>query len=278
MRGSRPSTAPVTPTETRRRMVYKLLLVALVGLIVGSPAVSIAQTPYTTAAVAAKDGSEVGTTAASAANAWLGAQLGYKFGQNNEDLGDNLLVAASVIYQIPLTSSGGLRLPVISNFADIVAAAGGETPEEEAENKLKELLFASSGVRAGLYPYWPVPRTPSDFKVILHGEGSWKLNGFKEEGTDTVNYLNQFRVGGGIELAVGDTTGGAKPLTLSITPIWTRFSRDEYDKVFDDGKSSRGSLELVGVLPLSGRTGLLFEFVRGDVNSFRAGVVIAAEK
>lgn len=262
-----------------------VVLVVLVGLTLSLPAVAAAQTPFTTSTVARSTtaGPEATDTdtrqqkAVSAANAWLGAQLGYKFGQNSEDLGDNLLVAASVIYEIPLKDRG-FHLPVISNFADIVSAAGGGTAEEEAENKLKELLFASSGVRAGLYPYWEVPTKASDLKLVLHGEGSWKINGFKEDGSDAVNYLNQVRLGGGIELAIGEPSGNAKPLTVSLTPVWTRFNREEYDKVFDDGKSSLTSLEIVGVLPLSGRTGLLFEFVRGDVNSFRAGVVIAAEK
>ncbi len=255
------------------------------------PGTAHAQTPYTTSRVA-KDpatttgkGGAAGVTGgedqvrgASPANSWLGAQLGYKFGANSKELGDNLLVSASVIYEIPLAARK-LKLPVISNFSDLVANPSTADEGDNSDDKLKELLLASSGVRAGLYPYRVIESVGGeDFTLVVHGEASWKLNGFKQQDSDDVNYLNQFRLGAGFEVAIGLAEGGHKPLTLSVTPVLTAFGEKEYEKIFNQPKSRLTTVEIVAVLPTSARTGVLFEFVRGDVNSFRAGVIVAGER
>lgn len=260
--------------------MIRLQFAASVCLILASPAGAGAQTPFSTSTVAkASTEGDVTAAAASAANSWLGAQLGYKFGQNSDELGDNLLVSASVIYEIPLESGRKFHLPVVSNFAHLVASPAGENKDAVDEDKLKELLFATSGVRAGVYPYGEVTRlSKTDFKFIIHGEASWKLNGFKNDETEDVSYLNQLRLAGGVEIAIGKTDQGSKPLTLSVTPVHTRFDPKEYEKAFTTRKSSLTSLEVVAVVPVSARTGVLFEYVGGEVSSFRAGLIVATEK
>lgn len=221
-----------------------------------------------------------GISAASAGNAWMGAQLGYKFGANSEQLGDNLLVSASVIYDLPLAENRKLHLPVISNFADLISTPTAESAEEESDDKIKELIFASSGVRAGMYPFRQIDKlsNKTDFNSVVHGEVSWKLNGFKQEGSEDTNYLNQLRLGVGVEFTLGLSDADHRPFTLSITPVHVRFDSKEYEKIFNEKKSSLTTLEMVAVLPVSGKTGVLFEYVAGAVSSFRAGVIIAASK
>ncbi len=222
---------------------------------------------------------EMETLAASAANSWLGAQLGYKFGSDSDELANNLLVSAAAIYDLPLKEGRTFHLPVISNFAPLIANPVSDDAKDGSDDKLKALTLSATGVRAGLYPYREITSlTRDDFRLILHAEGSWKLNGFKQKDSEDVNYLNQLRLGIGFEMAVGTVTDSHKPLTLSVTPVRTLFDRKEYEKVFKEAKSSLSSLEVVAVLPLSARTGVLFEYVNGDAKAFRAGVIVAAEK
>jgi hypothetical protein len=263
-----------------RAVVICLLVLTVVG-------VANAQTPYTVGRVAgtasplerklAADAKK-DLTAASAANPWMGAQLGYKFG-NSDELGDNLLVSASVVHEIAMAKGRLFRLPVISNFADLVSSVSAETPEEESDDKLKELLLGSSGIRAGIYPYREVAGLhQDDFNFVLHGEASWKINGFKAEDSEEIDYVNQLRLAAGFEMAIGRSDDGHRPLTISITPVVTMFDPNEYEKVFKERKERQNTLEIVAVLPIATKTGVLFEFIRGDVQSFRAGVIVASAK
>jgi hypothetical protein len=245
-----------------------------------------AQTPAAVATIAARPTqseaqrttNEVKAESASAANAWMGAQLGYKFGDSSGELGDNLLVSASVTYDIPLADRK-FHLPVISNFADLIADSSAATEGEKKEDKLKELAFATSGIRVGLYPYREIcSLKKKDFSFIVHGEGSWKYNGFKEDATEEVNYLSQFRVAAGFEMSIGVIASDSKPLTVSVTPVRTMFDSKDYEKIFSEDKGHLTTVEIVAVVPVSRRTGVLFEYIVGDVRTFRAGVIVAAEK
>ena len=242
---------------------------------------AVAQTPFATEQVAKKPvDPSIQLLGASAANSWMGAQLGYKFGSNSDELGDNLLVSASVIYKVPLKDTRKWVLPVISNFSNLVSSSGAETAAEESEDKLKELMLASSGIRAGVHPYRVLTGDDkeSDLRLVVHGEASWKFNGVKQDEGEEINYLNQLRLAAGLELSIGTGAGDSKPLTISVTPVHARFNADEYEKIFDDRKSSLTNLEVVAVVPISARSGVLFEYVAGDVRSFRAGVIVAGEK
>ena len=117
-----------------------------------------------------------------------------------------------------------------------------------------------------------------DFKFVVHGEASWKINGFKQDDSDDINYVNQLRLAAGFEMAIGVVGDASRPLTISVTPVITTFDPNEYEKVFNERKSTLTTLEVVAVLPIAARTGVLFEYVRGDVNSFRAGVIVVGEK
>jgi hypothetical protein len=182
-----------------------------------------------------------------------------------------------MIYEIPLDTRV-FFLPVISNFSHLVASPAEGSSEEKSEDQLRELMLASGGIRAGVYPYRILGNPKDDFNFILHGEVSWKLNGFKREDANQVDYLNQLRLAGGVEIAIGKDDEGHKPLTVSVTPVHARFASTEYARIFNESKGHINSLEVVAVLPVSGRTGVLFEYVTGGVSSFRAGLIVAAKK
>lgn len=267
-------------------MRRRTLLICLFLLMVAGAA--SAQTPFTVGRIAGtasplerKLAAEQGTSlsAAAASNPWMGGQLAYTFGKSDE-LGDNLLVSASVVHEISMAEGRLLRLPVIGNFADLVSSgSAGTSEEEERTDKLKDLLLGSSGIRAGLYPYREIAGLHrDDFNFVLHGEASWKINGFRAEDSDDINYVNQLRLGAGFEMTIGLSDGDHRPLTISVTPVVTKFDADEYGKVFKERKHNQRTLEVVAVLPIAAKTGVLFEFIRGDVQSFRAGVIVAAAK
>src|SRR5688500_16602896 len=263
IRLSASATCPEEPSMWSKLLSTVCLLLAVAGS-------AAAQTPHAlTGSPGGTDSSQVQIMGASAANSWIGAQLGYKFGDNSKELGDNLLVSASVIYEIPLTRRSFV-LPVISNFSHLVANPAADTSEQKREDQLRELMLASSGVRAGVYPYRKIGVfSADDVSFIVHGETSWKLNAFKKEEIDEINYLNQMRLAAGFEIAVGKADDDHKPLTLSVTPVHTRFSATEYARIFNESKSHLNSLEVVAVVPVSGRTGVLFEYVTGTLSSFR---------
>jgi hypothetical protein len=259
-----------------RQVLASLRLLLSLCLLHAFAGVVAAQTPHAIANTGETGGAQI--VSASAANSWIGAQLGYKFGDHSKELGDNLLVSASIIYQIPLADRSFV-LPVISNFSHLVADPAAATSEQKRADNLRELMLAASGIRAGVYPYREIGAfSTDDVTFIVHGETSWKLNAFKQEEIDEINYLNQMRLAAGFEIAVGKVDADHKPLTLSVTPVHTRFSATEYARIFNESKSHLNSLEVVAVVPVSGRTGVLFEYVTGTLSSFRAGVIVAAKK
>lgn len=217
----------------------------------------------------------------SAANPWIGSQVGFKFGGTKE-FADNLLVSAQLLWEIE-TNSETFRLPVMGNLGDLVTSAtSSKTEEEQTKQKLQELLTSSAGANVGVYPVLRLIKDHDDGKRVpisltLHGSALWKLNAFSDP-TDT-RYLQQGKFTAGLEFGIGGGKADRWPATLSVTPALTVFSKNDYAKIFAESRSHLFAVEITGILPVGRGVGFLLEGIVGksDRSSLRAGLIIAKE-
>lgn len=217
----------------------------------------------------------------SAISPWVGAQVGYLFGDSKE-FGDNLLVSGKVLYEIDLNTDK-FKLPVIGNISNIIKSkVGFETGEgkEKLDSEIKEIVNSTQGLHIGLYPYYKI--TEGDyFSLIAHGVVGWKLNGIQDTITNTITYLDQGRFSVGLEFVIGNSKEEKSPLTISVAPTLMFFSKNDYNKVFGVEKNSIRTLELTCVIPLNKGIGVMFENItplsKGVDNLFRVGFIYTVE-
>jgi hypothetical protein len=248
-----------------RQPSFRYLLISLSIV----PAGLTAQTPASTINVAGPPPA----AGLAANNPWMGAQVGYKFG-NGGDFENSLLVTARLLYKIesPLPR---LQLPVMGNISDIRPREVSETGETWGE--VQSLLISAEGINLGIFPYFPLHSTDL-LLLTLHGGTSWKVNAYGSPVGET-EYLHQARISGGIELGVGRRADGRLPLTVSIAPVMSFFSADVYEGVFGERRRGLAHLEVTGIVPIGLGVGVLMEGLISSrsTSGFRAGIVLAAE-
>ena len=217
-------------------------------------------------------------------NPWVGAQVGYLFGDSKE-FADNLLVSGRILYEIDLNSpdTSGFHLPVVGNLSNIIKSKVGFVEGEgkdKLDSEVKEIMTSNQGLHIGLYPYYIIRRNET-FSLIAHGVAGLKLNGIQDTVNNKVTYLNQGRFSAGLEIGIGRSNAEKIPLTLSITPTITIFDKSEYKSVFGVEKSTINTLELTCVVPLKKGIGVMFEDIfplsKGVRNVFRVGLIFTAE-
>jgi hypothetical protein len=253
-------------------------------------------------------------------NPWFGAQIAHRFGTDGEFESNLLAAGQFVYEvpfkraeavtdadptdpTAPTPSGtttvgngnsflGKFRLPVVSNFGGKV---GPESAKDAVDAQVKELLGTASGVTAGLFPYYPLAKN-DNFMLTLHGLVAWRYNSLKAhqataangssagEGADTsatdLVALHQVKTGAGLEMVIGDNTDGSGGLTLSVTPVYTRFAdKEAYKRAFGEERSGLGAVEVVGVIPLNKGIGVVIEGVAAQdgKRSFRAGLILIAQ-
>ena len=214
-------------------------------------------------------------------NPWVGAQVGYLFGDSKE-FADNLLVSGRILYEIDLNSDK-FKLPVVGNISNIIKSkVGFEAGEskDKLDSEVKGLMTSNQGLHVGLYPYYLIKKSET-FSLIAHGVAGWKLNGLQDTVNNKVTYLNQGRFSAGVEFGIGRSNAEKIPLTISITPTFTIFDKNEYKGVFGVEKSTISTLELTCVVPLKKGIGVMFEDIvplsKGMSNVFRVGLIFTAE-
>jgi hypothetical protein len=190
-----------------------------------------------------------------------------------------LLSSTKLVYQIPLegTILGGAQFPVMANFADLVANLGTGTKADSLNAAAQALATGADGLNVGVFPYWPLARAEANLRTTLFAGVAAKLNSYplgEEEGTQS---LLAGRFSGGIEFALGQLTGGSKPLTITLAGVLSKFSATAYEKIFDERRSSLMSAEFTAILPLRTGAGVLFEGVGIESRrpAFRLGMVLA---
>lgn len=208
---------------------------------------------------------------------WLGAQVGYKFGSSS-DFADNLLVSGRYLHEIPFKNAGNFHLPVMGNISalknDITDV---EQDVDTIKAKVEQLLLSPQGVNVGLFPYYVISDS-ENLMVTLHSVISWKLNGFKNN-ENVTQYLNQGRFAVGLEAQLGATDNARHRLVISVAPTISVFNENDYEKIFNESRSSIVSLEVTGVVPLGGGVGILAEGIiaEDEFSTFRVGLVLSAE-
>jgi hypothetical protein len=198
------------------------------------------------------------------------------------------------------TTNGGrfltkFHLPVVSNFGGKVGPDSDFKKVKDAvDAKVKELLGTASGITAGLFPYYELGKN-DNFMFTLHGLMAWRYNSLKpyaapsatnaaaNTSTDDTKLvpLHQIKTGVGLEAVIGDRSDGKGGLTISVTPVMTRFAdRDAYKRAFGEERASLGALEVVSVIPINAKgVGVVIEGVaaQGGKRSFRAGLMLVGQ-
>lgn len=235
-----------------------------------------------------------GTTrqAIAANSAWVGGQLAYRFGGEGASASD-LLASGLFTYEVDLGIP--LHLPIVTNFGGKIAPASNvESVAEGIEQQMKDLVQSTTGVTAGLFPYY-VAKQGDRAMVTFHGIAAWRFNALRPYGEqaaqpaseqavasdsgENVN-LHQIKLGAGIEAVLGNRTNPT--LTIGITPV-IRFFTDKaaYARAFGKERASLSAVEILTILPVrADGVGLLFESVVGGAqqNSFRVGLILAAKQ
>lgn len=246
------------------KQVYLLLItVFCLGIILN------AQTPYSFINIASD--SQVSTKGISANNVWLGAQIGYKL-SGPGDFSDNLLVSGRLLYNIDINTTK-FKLPVMGDISALRdAASTGNIDSLTA--KAQDLLLSTQGINVGLYPFYEAYKN-TYFSFTIHGSLTYKLNAFKVD-DETIN-LDQGRFSAGMETSIGKRNDDKYPLTISVTPVLTFFSKNRYKMIFGEEKSSLLSLEITGIVPIGSGFGLLIESViaKDNAPAVRTGIVFS---
>ncbi len=215
---------------------------------------------------------------ASGFNPWLGAQLIHNF-EGTGDFADNIVITGRLLYELR-TSSKKFKVPIMGNISDLKSELLNDA--EKLENALTNIVVGDDGLNVGVYPYFIInDYAGDDFYLLAHGSASWKMNGFQIDTTQT-NYLNAGRFSAGLEMGYGlfDRTSGDRPITLSVTPVFSIIDKEKYKEVFGEEKGSFFSLEITGIIPIS-KTGIglmIQSVISGDTNNvFRVGIILSGQ-
>lgn len=215
--------------------------------------------------------------AVGANNPWFGSQVGYRFGESDE-FSSNLLIAGQLVYPINLGASK-VKLPVIGNIGGAFAEGKVATEGAQKSEKLEKLLQSNTGATIGVYPYRAIELS-SILVLTVHAQASWKGNMLKTRADSTKSELvSQAKFGAGLEMLLGDRSNNSAPLSLSVTPTWLSFSRDQMKRVVGLDEPSISGVESVLILPLRTGLGVVFESVIASKSkpALRIGIVLAKE-
>jgi hypothetical protein len=253
-------------------------------VLAGVPQYSKAQTASSLSNLAGENPSAASSTKAeiSGNNPWIaGAQLGYKFAGEG-DFTDNLLVAGTVMYKIPLIpdTPTSWNLPVFTNIASLAAdAAAGKSKKDSLEAAGNALLSSAQGIFVRLAPY-RVLRAATNTRTTFFSSIGGKVNSLAAKDTSAGKQeLLQGRISAGLELALGAVTAdtASRPLTISVAAVRSYFSGTTYKKIFGGRRTMIPSGEMTVILPVQTGTAVLAEAVmaKGFRPAIRLGLLIA---
>jgi hypothetical protein len=216
-------------------------------------------------------------TASARRNPYVGAQVGYRFGDGG-DFANNLIAAGSLMYDViqPMQDSKKsfeFALPVRGNIGPLIAQE-----EDSREEKLNEIVTSTQGIRIGIEPYLRLG-TAKYLHPVLFGSAGWKLNAAKDSASNETNYLALGRFSLGFELGIGDSGDGRLPMTISVSPVYSVFANDPPLNVVPTGKKSVASYEFTAVVPIATSAALLTEAiaVRDAKPVWRIGLVFVGK-
>jgi hypothetical protein len=189
-----------------------------------------------------------------------------------------LLTASKLTYEIPLDAEN-FHLAVLGNLAAVQSALGNGSKKDSVTAAIQSLTSSTDGLNVALFPYYDFPALPS-FQTSIFGFAAAKINSFRDTLGKNDETLLTGRFGAGIEFRIGKMTSEAKPLTLSLAAVNSRFGQEAYNAIFKERQSQINSIEGTALLPLSTSSGVLFELVGMDRArpSFRLGMIIGAAK
>jgi hypothetical protein len=195
---------------------------------------------------------DVIVVASSSRSSWVGATLFYNLDGSNLD---NVVGAGKVKLNTVKNLNGPFRLNVIGNISKFSSA----TNTEKISSDILEISQSTQGLSAGLEPIYLIVNNPQD-KIYFNAYGNllYKLNNFqKVNNSDKDIALSQGRFTLGLEFDGIEFSDGGGLLHFGIEGSLTSFSKDKYNQIFNQQKSSLYTLEMTFIMPLFGKLGLM---------------------
>jgi hypothetical protein len=202
--------------------------------------------------VAADDDSDLGT--------WVGATVAYSFASNG-DAAENMSVAGQIAlnqwHSKFLDSHGfALRVPIVGNLAK---PGSGKDAADQLKSKADELMASSSGIYAGLQPYWKFKKTENGYQTRIFGSALVRSNTLKDVTSDSTFTMTQFRASGGFNGNIAEFRDGEGMYSVEFG--YTKFRKGDYARAFGEDRSSMISTEAVLILPVAATVGVLGQYL-----------------
>lgn len=214
------------------------------------------------------DLSQVVVAAVSPRSYWLGATVAYNMDGAEVD---NIIGSAKIGINPVERKHLGAYWGIVGNFANFISA---QNIEETNKNLLK-VAQSSQGLSIGVAGTWEILPTAEDFNFRCYLMTGYRLNAFQKVGKDSISVgLNQFRNSLGIEFEGLKFKNGGK-LHFSFEGSVTAFSRNKYELVFGEKKSSLSSLEITAILPIAQNIGFLANgtYCRDFASVYQFGII-----
>jgi hypothetical protein len=202
--------------------------------------------------VNANDESDLGT--------WVGSTVAYNFATSG-DAAEKMSVAGQIVlnqwHSKFLDSHGfALRVPIVGNLAK---PGSGKDAADQLRSKADELMASSSGIYAGLQPYWEFKKTENGYATRVFGSALVRSNTLKDIATDSTFTMTQFRASGGLSGSIVEFRDGAGAYSVEFG--YTKFRKGDYARAFGDDRSSMISTDAVLILPIAANVGILGQYL-----------------
>lgn len=206
-------------------------------------------------------------------NYWSGATIGY----NLEGEGSDNIVGSGIVELEAVNKwqdSLYFDLLIVGNLAKVTNSIA-----EDPSDDITEIVQSNQGLNVGFSAIWVTNRkkieTGKTTNIFRHYLGvGYKLNGFQDVGAnkETIN-LHQFRASAGFEFEGLNVVSGS-PITFSTELIYSLFSKNAYNDVFGEEKTSLLGLENTVIIPIGERIGFLLKHTLSNENVFQIGFVV----
>jgi hypothetical protein len=210
---------------------------------------------------------------ASSSSSWVGATLMQNLDGNGAE---GLIGSGNVKLATAEDLTGPFKLNIVGNISNISKASN----LESIKSDLIRIGQSTQGLSAGLEPQYIIVKDHKFVKLFdVYSHLLYKVNDFQKiNGTDENVILSQFRASVGFEIEA-IKFNGKDYMLLSVEGIRSGFDANRYSKIFGTPKSSVYSLEIVGVVPLVSRIGLLVmqNYTTSAPSVFSAGLVVKSQ-
>jgi len=208
-------------------------------------------------------------------NPWLGAQVGYMYG--GEDFTEDFLFSASIHKVLHSSEDETFGIPLMGNLSSIKTSLQKDSIST-FEQKFNDLVSSDKGAQFGLYPY---KYLSTNKHSVLYGILSAKLNSFELSDSTGSEMIVQGRIGIGYEHGFGKLKDSNKNRWIfSISPIFSIFNEENYEKAFNEEKSNFFTVESSLIYAITDGVGIMVEanYIDSEIKPLKIGLIYAFDK